>query len=333
MIQVAIVGLGMAAEPHAKSLLDLAGRVSVRWAASPSHDRTRRFAANYPFPVTNDVAAAIADPAVDAVLILTPPDTHRALATAAFEAGKHVLLEKPLATTIADAIAIVEAAARADRRLGVVLQHRFRPGSIKLRDLLADGSTLGRVEAAVLTIPWWRPQSYYDAPGRGTLARDGGGVLMTQAIHSLDLFRALLGPIEITAAMTTTTSLHRMETEDFAAALGRLGGGQPASILATTAYYPGSEERIEIIAANGVARLIGGTLTLDPVEGERLIVGESSGGSGADPMAFSHDAHRALIEDFLDAVAAARAPIASGTEALASQYLIEAILGASRNAA
>src|SRR5690606_14681072 len=145
---------------------------------------------------------------------------------------------KPVGLTTADTEHLVGVAARMQRRIGVVLQHRFRAASLHLADLIASGA-LGPLCLGQCIVPWWRPQSYYDEPGRGTLSRDGGGVLLTQAIHTLDLLRALVGTVEVTASHTTTTALHHMETEDYAAALVRLGGTAPGTILATTAFYPG----------------------------------------------------------------------------------------------
>ena len=119
----------------------------------------------------------------------------------------------------------------------MVLQHRFRPGVERLQTLL-DQHGLGTVQAASVSIPWWRPQSYYDQAGRGTLARDGGGVLITQAIHSLDVFRALVGVLRVVAAQASRTRVHRMETEDHVQALLELGQGAPGRLMATTAHYP-----------------------------------------------------------------------------------------------
>jgi predicted dehydrogenase len=324
---VALVGLGLAVEPHARSLLELSDALDVRWAMSPSPDRTAAFGARYPFPVTNELGQAIADPAVDLVLLLTPPNTHLELGRACLAAGKHLLVEKPLDAELGNARELVAAAAAADRRLGVVLQHRFRPGAVRLRELL-ETTALGAVQAATVSVPWWRPQAYYDEPGRGTRARDGGGVLLTQAIHTLDLFRALVGPVEVIAARSMTTALHRMETEDFAAALVSLAGGAVGTVLATTAFHPGAPERIEVIAAEGSATLTGGALQVSWVDGRTETLGEPAGGGGADPMAFSHDAHRRLIEDFAAAVRESRDPLTSGREALLTQALIERLLQA-----
>lgn len=327
-IGIAIIGLGPASLPHSKSLLDLADRSQVRWAVSRSRARADAFSQQFPFPVTTDLDAVLADPAVDAAIVLTPPSSHLDASARCLEAGKHVLVEKPLELTSARGARLVEVARKAGKVFGVVLQHRFRPASLRLKAALDDGE-LGSVEAAFLRVPWWRPQSYYDEPGRGTLARDGGGVLLTQAIHSLDLFRSLVGVSKVVAAQARTTALHRMETEDYVSALLETAGGAPATLVATTAAYPGHPERIEIIGSKGFAALVGGRLELSFLDGRSEIVeAEGSTGSGANIMDFPHDAHRAVIADFLDAIRQGRDPVVTGEEALTSQRLVDDILAA-----
>ena len=323
-----IIGLGPASEPHAKSLLELSDRVEVRLAASRGADKARAFHDRFGFPVTTDIDALLADPAIAAILVLTPPAAHLEIAARCFTAGKHVLVEKPLELTLARAERLVAAARQAGRALGVVLQHRFRPGALRLREILAQGA-LGDVVAASMTVPWWRPQSYYDEPGRGTLARDGGGVLLTQAIHTLDLFRSLVGVRNVVAAQCVTTALHRMETEDYVSALIHLGNGAPGTITATTAAYPGGPERIEIIGTLGTASLIGGTLRVTLIAGgQEVLQAEGPTGSGASIMDFPNDAHRAVLADFIAAIAEGRDPVVTGEEALASQRLVDDILAA-----
>ena len=325
-IALAIVGLGPASQPHSKSLLDLSEQIEVCWVASRSPERVSAYRQQFPFRTTTDIEAAINDPAVDAVLVLTPPSSHLDVSQRCFAAGKHVLVEKPLELTLDRAERLVAAAGAAGRRLGVVLQHRFRPASLRLRQVLEEGR-LGTVQAGFLSVPWWRPQSYYDEPGRGTLARDGGGVLLTQAIHSLDLFRSLVGVSGVIAADVRTTELHRMETEDYVAALLRLGNGAPGTLMTTTAAYPGHPERIEIIGTKGFASLVGGTLRLSLLDGEEEVVeAEGSTGSGASIMDFPHDAHRAVIADFIDALRSDRQPFVSGQQALESQRLVATVL-------
>ena len=327
---IALIGLGRGAEPHAKSLLDLAGRVNVKAAASRTEARTRVFADRFGFPVTTDIDRVIADPAIQAVIVLTPASAHLEIAERCLRAGKHVLVEKPLELTVERAEELVRAGRQAGKRVGVVLQHRFRPASLRLRAAI-DAGELGQITAAWMLVPWWRSQAYYDEPGRGTMARDGGGVLMTQAIHTLDLFRSLVGVRQVIAAQAVTTAVHRMETEDFASALVRLGNGAPGTIIATTAAYPGNPERIEITGSKGMASLVGGGLRLSAIGGvDETIAAEAGTGSGAGIMDFPHDAHRAVLTDFLDAIEQDRDPAVTGEEALASQRLIADILAAAR---
>ena len=327
---IAVIGLGPASLPHSRSLLDLSDRAQVRWAVSRTPDRAAAYARQFPFPTTTDLDAALADPDVAACIVLTPPSSHLEVSARCLEAGKHVLVEKPLELTSARGQELVDVARRTGKAFGVTLQHRFRPASLRLKAAL-DGGELGSVEAAFLTVPWWRPQAYYDEPGRGTLGRDGGGVLLTQAIHSLDLFRSLVGVARVVAAQARTTALHRMETEDYVSALLETGSGAPATLITTTAAYPGYPERIEITGTKGYAALIGGRLRLAFLDGrEEIVEAEGSTGSGANVMDFPHDAHRAVIADFLDAIAQGRDPVVTGEEALASQRLVDEILAAAK---
>jgi predicted dehydrogenase len=325
---LAIIGLGPAALPHAKSLVDLKDKVDVIWAASRTKERTDEFSRSFPFPVTNTIDAAITDPAVNMVLVLTPANAHLEVAGKSFAAGKHVLLEKPLDITLQRAEEIVSSGRASGLTFGVVLQHRFRPASLRLRAALENNS-LGEIQAASLRVPWWRPQSYYDEGGRGTFARDGGGVMLSQAIHALDLFRWLLPVENVVASQVRTTALHRMEAEDHVMSLMTLANGAPASLLATTAAFPGFPETLEITGSLGSAHLAGGALKLSWLDGrEEKVEAEGKSGSGANIMDFPHDAHRALIADFLSATAEKRDPLVTGEEALITQRLIAAIIRA-----
>lgn len=330
MRKIGVVGLGMASAPHARSLQDLKERVEVKAAFSPSVESRRAFAEAYGFPVSDSAAAIFSDPCIDAVLLLTPPNTHLGLVRRAVSAGKHVLLEKPLEIDFERAEELVADAERAGVKLGVVLQHRFRPISTALAGLIREGS-LGDIVSASARLYNWRPQSYYDQPGRGTKARDGGGVLLTQAIHTLDLMISLAGlPVEVTG-YAATSPVHRMETEDMAFAATKFGNGGIGSISATTAAYPGIPDAIDIIGTKGMARIEGAKMIAHFHDGTEEIVddGALGGGAGADPMAFPHRHHRAVIDDFLDAIERDRDPAVTGREALNVHRLIAAILRSS----
>ena len=170
-----------------------------------------------------------------------------------------MLLEKPLEITLERAQALVDAADAAGITLGVVLQHRFRPASMALARLIDEGR-LGELVSASVQVRNWRPQSYYDQPGRGTRARDGGGVLITQAIHTLDLRSRLPGCPWKSRPMPAPAPVHRMETEDVAAAAVRYANGAIGTIAATTTAFPGFPETVEIVGSKGTARLEGARL-------------------------------------------------------------------------
>ena len=324
-IRVGIVGLGMAVTPHAKSLLELKDRVEVAYAFSPSAARRAKFASQFKFNLCERLETILEDRSVDAVLILTPPNTHLDLVRRFASAGKHVLLEKPLEISTSRAESLVDCFLEKKLKLGIVLQHRFRPAAEKLREVLSD---LGKIVSASAMIPNWRPQSYYDQPGRGTKARDGGGVLLTQGIHTLDLFLSFTGEADEVKAFHTTTPIHRMETEDLACAAVKFKSGALGVIHATTAAYPGFAERIELIGTGGTALLEGTSLKVQLLDGKSIEFRTESGGggTGADPMAFPHDWHRSVLADFLDAIETNREPRVNGAEGLKVHRFIDHLL-------
>ncbi len=331
-LRIAIVGLGMAVTPHAKSLVDLSDVIEVAAVWSPSPQRRAAFAATFPFSQADSLDALLADRSIGAVLVLTPPNTHLELATRCAEAGKHVLLEKPVETTTARAEALVAACRKAGVTLGLVLQHRFRPAAEALAGRIASGE-MGALVGCSAHMRLWRPQSYYDQPGRGVLARDGGGVLITQGIHTLDLMLSLAGPVAEVQGYAMTSPVHRMETEDMVAAAIRFAGGAVGVIDATTTAYPGFPERIEMIFREATASLAGTSLDVAWHDGRRESFRQEAGGggTGADPMAFPHDWHRSVLADFAAAIREGREPRVTGEEALKVHRLIDALIEAGRS--
>lgn len=328
---VAIIGVGMVAATHLAALVDLRDRIRLVGALGRSQSRLDRFVAEasadlgeavtaYP-----DLNALIADPAVDWVIVLTPPDARRDIIGPLAEAGKGILLEKPVERSLDAATDIVRLCADAGVPLGLVFQHRMRAASRDLAALLRDGA-LGPIGVVEARAALWRDQAYYDDPGRGTYARDGGGVLMTQAIHTLDLMLALAGPVTEVQAMAATSALHRMEAEDHVAAGLRFASGAIGSLVASTASFPGDPESLTFHGTEGTARLVRGILHLHWRDGRQEMRGAAtSTGAGADPMAFTHAWHRDVIADFDDAVRMGRAPMVTGAEALKVHGLIDAL--------
>jgi UDP-N-acetyl-2-amino-2-deoxyglucuronate dehydrogenase len=329
-IGIGVIGLGMALKPHMLALRDLHDRVELIAGFSPTAARRSEFSKAWELSTVDSLEALLDDGRVAAVLISTPPRTHGELALRAARAGKHVLLEKPVDVDHANAGRLVDEVEGRGLTFGTVLQHRFRLASIALREKLRENA-LGELVSVSATVRWWRSFEYFAEPGRGTMARDAGGVLLTQAIHTLDLLLDLVGPAKRVTALVRTSPIRTIDTEDIACATVEYANGAVGVVDATTTAYPGYPERIEIAGTRGSALL----------EGERLVVhrhgmpalqveGAMSGGGGADPMAFSHESHARLWADFLDAVLAGRQPQASARSALRVHALIDTMLASSR---
>lgn len=328
---IGVIGAGMGAKPHALALQSLAKDIAVLGVYRRDAAQRAAFCSTYGFPEAESYEALLADPRLDAVLVLTPPNAREAIVAAAAKAGKPVLLEKPVERTLAAAERIVALCDAADVTLGVIFQHRFRRASRYLAEAVAE-NRYGRLEAVHLVVPWWRPQEgYYDQPGRGTFAQDGGGVLITQAIHSLDLMLSLCGEVSAVTAMAKTTRLHQMETEDFVSAGLEFANGAVGAVMATTASFPGGPESITLNFERASATLTAGNLTIRTMAGDTITEGEASeGGGGADPMAFPFDWHAAQIADFADAVRHGRQPVSTGHTALHVHRLIDAMMASAK---
>lgn len=319
-----LIGTGMVAQTHADAILATAGK--VRLVGVLARSTTKTFAEKNRCRAFGSIDEAIASNP-DFAIIATPPNARLDLVRKLAAADIPVLLEKPIERSLTTARKVVETCSNADIPLGVVFQHRTRSAVSTLRARLSEIGTIAAVE---ISVPWWREQSYYDRPGRGTLAQDGGGVLITQAIHTLDLALLLAGPITHVQALSGTTSLHRMEAEDFVTAGLRFSNGAIGSLFATTAAYPGGTESITLRGKDGVAVLAGATLILDFYDGrtERIGTAASTGG-GADPMGFTHKWHQAIIDDFADSIEQNREPLVTGQDALKVHALIDALMRSS----
>lgn len=315
-MKAALIGLGMVADTYGDAFANSDIDLTHIW--SPTPDRRDGFLTKWPGPQVADVAA-IAASDVDFVILATPPNARAQILRTLADAGKPILMEKPVERSLAQATALVD---YCDGKvpLGIMLQHRARP---ILRDMPRDLGPLIMVEA---NVPWWRPQSYYDAPGRGTYARDGGGVLISQAIHTLDLMLTLTGPVAEVTAMCATTQAHQMEAEDFVTAGLRFENGAVGQMFATTASFPGTGETITLHHRDGSVQLRAGTLTVTTRDGRVQQFGQTaSSGAGADPMGFTSDWHRAVIEDFAQAITEGRPPLIPGRAALEVHRLIAAL--------
>lgn len=323
-MKCALIGLGMVSKTYADALSQCAD-VTLSLVHARSTEARAGFLRDWPDLGAREAGSIeeIAQSDVDFVLLTTPPNARQDIVATLAAEGKPILMEKPVERDLAAATRVVETCEVAGVPLGIMLQHRARPVVADLRRVLPDLGSLRMVEVAV---PWWRPQSYYDVPGRGSYARDGGGVLICQAIHTLDLMLSLTGPVEEVTSLSATTAFHQMESEDFVSAGLRFAYGAVGHLFATTASFPGKGETITLHGQNGSAHLEAGVLRIDWQDGRSETLGQSAAsGAGADPMAFTSDWHRFVIEDFAEALREGHPPMIPGRSALDVHRLIAAL--------
>lgn len=337
-IQVAaLIGAGMVAKTHVAACSAAYKTVRLKGIVSRSNERAAALAKEATTAtgtdciIYNSVAEIAADPEIDFAIVVTPPDARAEIIRPLVAAGKHILLEKPIGRNAHEAKEIVAMCATANVTFGIVFQHRARDASVKAAELVSSGK-LGELGLSEFNVPWWREQAYYDEPGRGTYARDGGGVLISQAIHTIDLALSLTGPVSSVVAMAKTTKFHNMESEDFVIAGLEFQNGAVGSLKASTASFPGGAESITLHYEKASLHLEAGQLRVVWRDGKVENFGdEAATGGGADPMAFTHEWHQAVIEDFAKALHLCAKPLASGQEALRAHVLIDAITRSAKN--
>ncbi|MEL6467317.1 MAG: Gfo/Idh/MocA family oxidoreductase [Pseudomonadota bacterium] len=336
-MNVLMIGAGMVAQTHVLALRDNRAGARLMGVLGRDGDRLSSFCEaaaqtlGYEVEAFTDLEVATrAGP--DMALLITPPDARAGFAAALAAAGVPTLMEKPVERTLEAARAVVDVYARAKVPLALCFQHRTRAAAQDVKQRLASGA-LGEIVHVEVRVPWWRDQGYYDAPGRGSYARDGGGVMINQAIHTVDLALWLAGPVVRVQAIMRTSPLHRMEAEDIAGALLDFRSGASGILSATTAAYPGGAESISLITTKAHVHLAGDSLRINWLSGQnetRAPEGDAATGGGADPMAFTHGWHQALLEDFVVCVAEGRMPIAPPVEALRVHAVIDAMERAAR---
>ena len=276
----------------------------------------------------------LADPAVEVVTIGTPSGAHLEPAVAAARAGKHVIVEKPLEITLRRCDQIIEACQKAGVTLSTIFPSRFHDSSVELRRAMDQGR-FGRLTVGDAIVKWYRTQAYYDSGAwRGTWQFDGGGALMNQAIHSVDLLLWLMGPVVDVRARTGLLAHERIAVEDVALATVGFANGALGVIEASTAIYPGYLKRIEIHGSQGSAMTeeedivkwdFAKPMKRDAAIHRAMANRRSGGGGAADPKAIGHHGHTRQFQDVLSAIKKGTKPLVDGPEGRRSVELILAI--------
>ncbi len=324
-IGCAVVGCGTIGPVHAETLSkSTRGRLiaTVDVVAERARDLAQRYGAECWY---DDYQKVLERDDVDAVFICTPHYLHVPMVIDAARHGKHVLVEKPMAMDSDSAAMAIDACRRAGVRLAVCLQNRMNPVTVALRNAI-DGGVLGTILCASGEVSWYRSDEYYaDSPWRGRWETEGGGVLINQAIHTLDLLLHLAGDVESVSATLATIGHKAIEVEDVASISMRFAGGAVGNLFATTCSYPGSDVRIEIVGTRGSALIEADALArFSSVNGEVLAVeGDRSESLVAKP--YYGASHRKLIEDFLEAVIENRPPFVTGEEGKRSIDVLDTI--------
>ena len=336
-IRFAIVGTGNIADFHARALALIEGAQLVAVhsrRAAPG----QKFAAKYAVEFIADYNALLARPDIDAVCITTPSGTHSALGVAAARAGKHVLAEKPLDITPQRIDELARACEESEVRLGGIFQARFGAGARALKSAV-DAGRFGRLAWASAYVPWYRSEEYYASAGwRGTWQLDGGGALMNQSIHAIDLLLWLAGDWDEVSARCTNALHQNLEVEDTAMAWVQFANGATGVIQGSTACFPGEPKRLELKGSTGSATLVDDMPTLwkfkEPQPDDEAVRAWANqaqiGGGASDPNAISIEGHRAQIEDFASAIRDGREPAIPGREGRRAVELICAIYRSSQ---
>lgn len=335
-LRFGIVGCGVIGPIHAGALSTLpdARLVAVADVAS---EKALELAKKYSVTPYQDAQEMFAREQLDIVNICTPSGMHSEHTIQAMRAGYHVIVEKPMEITSAKIDEMLRVQQETGRKLAVISQHRFDPATQQVHKLIEE-QALGRLVLGNASIPWWRSQKYYDSGAwRGTWELDGGGVLMNQSIHSIDLLQWLMGPVKSIYAYTDTL-VHHIDTEDVAVAVLRFENGALGTISATTGAYPGVGTRIEIYGDKGSASIDNDRLgylhlarddeeEVGPYGGapQKSTSNDNSGMTGAaDPAAISTDTHAQQIADMIHAVRENSTPLLDGNGA---RHPVEIILG------
>lgn len=342
-IRFGLIGCGVnGTRQHSRLLQEIPGAALVA-VCDNVEEKAKKLGELRGVPYYTNMREMLQRDDIDAVTVSLPSGLHADAAIACAEAGKHALVEKPMDVTLAKADRMIAAFRQAGRKLSIISQHRFDPATVQLKQWIDEGK-LGNIIIGTAAINWFRTQEYYDGGAwRGTWEYDGGGALMNQSIHTIDLLQYLCGPVESVFAHCVTMGHERIEVEDAAVATVKFRNGAIGTIVGTTCAYPGVGSRLEVFGQFGTAIIERGKLVYSAFreDGERnedikskiYVRSEadyrSEDGGAAQPDAIEMSAHRKQIEDMIAAVRDDREPFITGEE---GRRPLEIILAVYRSA-
>jgi UDP-N-acetyl-2-amino-2-deoxyglucuronate dehydrogenase len=332
---VGLIGGGNISETHARAALAIPDE-AISAICGTNMQNVERLTREYGGKAFTDYNAFLAHKPMDLVMIGSPSGLHAQQGIDAAHHGLHVLTEKPIDITAARADELIAATRAANVKLGVMFQDRVKPDIQRLKRLI-DSGALGKILFVDARVKWYRPPDYYGkSKWRGTMKLDGGGALMNQGVHTVDLILWVVGDVTRVQSRLAT-SLHKIESEDTAVAILEFANGALGTIQATTAAYPGYQRRVEITGTEGTVilehdRIIAMDLK-NPAAAEQAPEAPKDTNPSASSAAVTDiRGHQKILEDFLHAIRTNGKPLCDGSEGRKSVALIEAIYRASRSA-
>jgi predicted dehydrogenase len=321
----ALIGCGTIADFHADAIRGIPGARLVA-VAEMNEARARQFAQKQGCDWVTDYRELLKRPDVQLVNVTTPSGSHAPIGMDVLRAGKHLVVEKPIAMNAKDAAELVRTAKERRVTLSAISQRRFEPQHVAVKRAVDEGA-VGKLLLAEVSLPFFRSQEYYDsAAWRGTIAQDGGA-LMNQGIHSIDLLLWFAGPAASVMGATATQT-HRMEAEDIGLAIVRFASGAFGTIMASTSIRPGFAAALNLYGEKGTIKLEGNAITHWTVpDRPQPEMAASSGGAGgvADPKAISSTFHRIQLTDVVESIEAGRTPKVAGEDGMRAVQLVESI--------
>ena len=324
-MRAGIIGTGAIARKHAQAFRNIGYGVVA--CAGIDAARGQKFGDQYGCEAFQHWQDVCRHPEVELVDVCTFPDFRLEPVELGAREGKHVQVEKPIATNLGTAGAMLQAARERNIRLGVVSQHRFDDSIQFLKRAIIAGR-LGRILEADAYVKWYRTQEYYGRLMKGSWQTEGGGALINQAIHQVDLLLWLAGPIQNVYGQWQIAAIHKMESEDIVNAMVRYASGATGVIQAATAFEPGYPERLEIHGTGGTAIITGDKLTTWDVRhdsGEEPPLSRALASGASDPLAISLAPFERQFLDFGEAIRCRRAPLVTGEEGFRALQVVDAI--------
>jgi UDP-N-acetyl-2-amino-2-deoxyglucuronate dehydrogenase len=329
-LRVGIIGTGAISQKHAEAYQKIGYQITVCTDINEANGKRFADATGAEFVATYEEVCR--HPKVDYVDLCTFPDFRLEPIVICAESKKHIQVQKPMATNLATARAMIDTARKGGIQLGVVSQHRFDDSSRFLKKAIGQGR-MGKILQADAYVKWYRSAEYYSRPIKGSWKTEGGGALINQAVHQCDVLLWLIGPVKELFGYWQLGALHKIESEDVVNALLKYESGATGTIQAATAFWPGYSERLEIHGTKGTAVITGDKLTTWDIqndEGEPAPLARDVASGASDPMAISLEPFERQFLDFGEAIKTGRKPLISGEDGYRALQLVTSIYDSCR---